>query len=149
MTIHWKALEEHFLVVGEDGAQWGTNLLFRDYSNMNGCRAVNEVPNGRGGCCPQVTTSPLMPAATNNSQEASYLFSPKWPIGRAPIPGQNGSPTGWQILIFLRKEYVSTKQKKDHNCHCSISAYILDTIPHTTIKCAHLEHSTLEYNEKL
>jgi hypothetical protein len=39
-----KTLYNVKIYVGEDGVQWVTNFLFRDYSNINGCRAINEVP---------------------------------------------------------------------------------------------------------
>jgi hypothetical protein len=97
-------------IVGEDGAKWVTHLLFRDYSNMNGCRAINEVPNDRRGCCPQITTRGL------------FLLCQLRPIFRrklrnfcfkvthcAPVPGQTGSPSraqwkGEKLTIFKKKK---------------------------------------------
>jgi hypothetical protein len=57
IILELKVIERiiHKKQVGEDGAQWVTNLLFRDYY-MNGCMSINEVPNDRGWCCPQMTT---------------------------------------------------------------------------------------------
>jgi hypothetical protein len=45
-------------------------------------------------------------------------------------------------LQFLRKKYISNKKI---TAAIAVSAYILDTIPHKTTKCARLAHNTLAY----
>jgi CxxC motif-containing protein len=49
---------------------------------------------------------------------------------------------------FYEKQKFQQNKRKITTA-IAVSAYILDTIPHKTTKCAPLEHNTLAYNDKL
>jgi hypothetical protein len=58
-----------------------------------------------------------------------------------------GSFVIFTIYNFYEKN-IFQQNKRRITTPIAVSAYILDTIPHKTTKCAPLEHNTLAYIEK-